>query len=390
MNKFFVPQLDDLSLTNSGLLYQFLRKVGLAQSTQKGYLQRSLVIIGLTWLPLLILTIVQGLAWGDKVEANFLKDIATHARFLIILPLLIFAEASVDSRIRELTIQFFRSGILTEKNEAAFNDIRKTVIRMTHSSKVDFVILVIIVVIISGRWTEAPEGLSYWMQEPTTRTISLAGMWNIIISLPLFQFILVRWFWRWCCWFYYFYKISKLPLSLHPAHPDLSGGLGFLGMPPSPFMMVNFAMAALCAAVAAERIIFMDHKLADFYVILGTLAVITVLMNVLPLLVFIKPLAAARRKGIFEYSALVQQHHMEFDQELLRGDKKTSLLGNPAASSMADINGSFDTIMKMRVFPFDLKIMASSILIVGIPILPLLAFEYNLVDILKKILSMLL
>jgi hypothetical protein len=112
-------------------------------------------------------------------------------------------------------------------------------------------------------------------------------------------------------------------------------------------------------------------------------------MNILPLLVFSRPLVAARRKGIFEYSALVQKHHRQFDQKLLNVENEEPLVGNPAASSMADINASFDTVMKMRVFPFDVKIMASTIIIMVLPVLPLLAFEYKLADILKKLAGLL-
>jgi hypothetical protein len=195
--------------------------------------------------------------------------------------------------------------------------------------------------------------------------------------------------WRWICWLYYFFKISRLPLKLNPAHPDLAGGLGFLGLPPSPFMAINFALAALCSAMAAERIIFLGQHLADFYVLLGALIVITIVLNILPLLVFVKPMIAARRKGIFEYSALVQKHHRKFDEKLLSTGNDEPLVGNPAASSMADFNSTFDTVMKMRVFPFDIKIMASTIVAMAVPVLPLLAFEYKLADILKKLVGLL-
>jgi hypothetical protein len=389
MSKSLVPNLDDLSLTNSGLFYQLINRIGLGKSTQRGYLTRSLSISGLTWIPLLALTLMQGLAFGERVEITFIKDIATHARYLIIIPLLIFAEASVDSRIRELTAQFFKSGILNNKHFEQFEEIKKNTTKLTHSISVDLVILVGIVFIIIAKWNRAPEDLSYWMHDPATGMISWAGIWNVFISLPLFQFILVRWLWRWICWLYYFFRISRLPLHLNPAHPDLSGGLGFLGLPPSPFMAVNFALATLVSAVVAERILFMNQHLADFYITMGTLTVITILMNVLPLLVFMTALAAARRKGIFEYSALVQKHHQQFDNKLLHADQDEPLVGNPAASSMADINASFDTVMKMRVFPFDLKIMASTIIIMILPVLPLLAFEYNVVDLLKKLAGLL-
>jgi hypothetical protein len=379
------PDLSDLSFSNSGLLYKLLGKLGLGHSTSKGYLTRSLLISGATWLPLLMLTMMQGLAFGNLVEVDFIKDIATHARFLIILPLLIFAEASVGRRIREQTIQFFRSGILTAEDRGKFDIIKNNTVRLVNSLRVDIVILLTIAMYIYIRWSILPSGISHWIYEPVSGTISWAGLWSVFVSLPLFQFILVRWMWRWICWLYLLYKMSKLPLKLNPSHADLAGGLGFLGLPPSPFMAINFALATLCSAVIAERIIFLDQHLADFYVILGALAVITIMINVLPLLVFTSPLVAARRKGIFDYSALVQKHHQDFDQKMLNEGSAESPTGNPIISSMADINSSFGTVLKMRIFPFDTKIMASTIAIMVLPVLPLLAFEYKLADILEKL-----
>jgi hypothetical protein len=46
--------------------------------------------------------------------------------------------------------------------------------------------------------------------------------------------------------------------------------------------------------------------------------------------------------------------------------------------------------MSMSVFPFNLKTMFSSILIAVLPMLPLLAFEYDWLELLKKIIGMLI
>jgi hypothetical protein len=112
-------------------------------------------------------------------------------------------------------------------------------------------------------------------------------------------------------------------------------------------------------------------------------------MNILPLMVFVKQLVVLRRKGILEYSALIQKHHRDFDDKWIRTDQKELLLGEPDASSMTDINSVFDTIMAMQIFPFNLKIMLSSIVVSILPLVPLLAFEYNLMDIMKSVLKLL-
>jgi len=118
-------------------------------------------------------------------------------------------------------------------------------------------------------------------------------------------------------------------------------------------------------------------------------ALITVLINVMPLMVFLKPMIIQRRKGFFYYSALIQQHHMLFDAKWLHAEHEPMSLGTSDPSSMADLNGSFEIVKNMKTLPFDIKIMLSSIVIAILPMLPLLAFEYDIVDLVLKVLKML-
>jgi hypothetical protein len=384
-----IPNLDDFSLTRNGIIYKAIAKLRLSRPSTSILLKRCLVFIVVTWVPLLVLALLQGRAFGNAVEFSFIKDFATHTRFLLVLPLLILAEASVDVIIKEMITQFFSSGILTEEDLPQFDAIKKTISRLTHSIIVELVILLIILANIYYRFSTAGSGIDHWVGLPP-ESISWAGIWYLAIAVPLLQFILLRWMWRWCCWFLFFLKISKLPLKLQSAHPDLAGGLGFLGLPPSPFIMVNLAIAILISAVIGERIYYLHENLSSYYVPLGGFALLTVLLNVLPLLVFMKPLLKQRRKGILQYSALIQQHHRDFDQKWLDPNNQASLVGDTAASSLADINGSFETVNKMGVVPFNVKIMVSTIAIVILPVLPLLFFEYKLQDILKKIIGLLL
>lgn len=384
-----IPDLDDFSLTRNGVIHKITAKLRLSRTTTKVLLKRCLVSILITWVPLFILALLQGRALGDKVAFSFMEDFATHTRFLLVLPLLILAEASVDVIIKEMIAQFFSSGILTQADLPQFEAIKKSITRLTHSVIVELVILVIILANIYIRFNTAGSGFDHWIGLPP-QSISWAGIWYLGIAVPLLQFILLRWIWRWCCWFIFFLKISKMPLKLQSAHPDLAGGLGFLGLPPSPFVMVNLAIAILIAAVIGERIYYLHENLPSYYVPLGGFALLTVLLNVLPLLVFMKPLLKQRRKGILQYSALIQQHHRDFDQKWLDPNNQDSLVGDPAPSSMTDLNSSFDTVNKMGVFPFNIKIMVSTIVIVILPVLPLLFFEYKLQDILKKIIGLLM
>ncbi len=382
----------DFSLATSGRFETILGWLGLSDTSTRGYIKRSIALVLVSWLPLLVLSVVQGLAWGNRVNMNFLEDFAIHLKYLLVLPLLIFSEHSVDHRIKELTAQFFKSGVLGEKDLPAYGQLKKSTKKLSVSAWADWVILLIIIVNITFRWIKYLPHMSVWMQYPDDQGghTSWAGFWYAFISLPVIQYLLLRWIWRWIIWLIYFTKISRMPLQLTPAHPDKAGGIGFLGIPPAPFLHVILAMAILIATTIAEKVFWMNDRLPAYYPVMIGFALLSVLINVLPLIVYMGPLARQRRKGIFEYSTLIKNHHRAFEEKWLGKSDVNMLLGSQDASSTTDLNSTFDTVMGMRLFPFNLKTMLSSIVIAVLPMLPLLAFEYDWVDLLKKIAGMLL
>ena len=383
--------IEDFSLARSGRLNKLLEWLGLDDPSVKGYAKRSIAIILVTWLPLLILSAFQGLAWGSRTNLNFIEDFATHAKYLLVVPILIFSEHSVDNRLKILTAQFFKSGILTDNDLPAYQRLKVLTKNLSESGWADLVILTVVIINIVIRWHSYVQHQSTWLVYPDVNGnhISWAGAWYAFLSLPVFQYILARWLWRWIIWVIYFKKIANLPLRLSPAHPDKAGGLGFLGIPPAPFLHVVLAMAIIFATTIAERIFWFHERLIQFYPVMIGFVVLSIVINVLPLVVFTKPMVSQYRKGIYEYSSLIKAHHHFFDQKWLENNDVLPLLGSQDASSTTDLNSTFDTVMSMQVVPFNLKTMLSTIVIAVLPMLPLLAFEYDWLELLKKIVGML-
>ncbi|PWT76662.1 MAG: hypothetical protein C5B59_06005 [Bacteroidetes bacterium] len=384
--------LTDFSFIQNGIFYSWLQRLNLAGPSTRSYLLRILAICGIVWLPLLILTLLQGLTFGRQVEIPFAHDFVTHARLLVIIPILVFSERSVDYRLKELSRFFFTAGILNKDDYSKFAKIKQAIVRYSLSWWADLVILILIASNIVIRWKSQPHVSSFWVLRPEngTEVISWAGIWYLYISIPLFQYLLLRWLWRWILWLIYFRKIAHLPLKLNPSHPDKAGGLGFLGIQPAPFLSVTLAMSMLVSVAIAGQIFFFKVPLREYYVLLAGVAFLAIILNVLPLLMFMPTMAKHRRKGIFEYSALIQEHHREFDQKWLNKKTDEQILGTSDPSSMIDINSSFESVINMRFFPFDIRIMFTTILIVILPILPLMFFEYNLMDVIKEIMKLLL
>ncbi len=225
--------VEDFTLARSGRLNTILRWMRLKDDTRKGYVKRSLVLMGVTWLPLLILSALQGLAWGDRVDMNFLKDFSIHFKFILVLPLLIFSESSVDRRLSELTAEFFKSGILEEKDLPALDRIKKRIKQLSETAVADMVILTLVITNIFIRWLSNMHNISIWMLYPDQQGehISRAGYWYAFFSLPVFQYILFRWIWRWVLWFIYFLKICQASASIESGTSRQIRRPGFPGNP---------------------------------------------------------------------------------------------------------------------------------------------------------------
>ena len=91
--------------------------------------------------------------------------------------------------------------------------------------------------------------VSTWYAVPTGggRQLSPAGWWFVYLSLPLFQFILFRWYFRVFVWIRFLWQVARCDLRLVPTHPDRAGGLGFLSLTVVAFAPVLLAHGVLLA-----------------------------------------------------------------------------------------------------------------------------------------------
>lgn len=88
-----------LQLTEGGLAHRLEVRLRLKHPDNPNILRRCVISVLVTWLPLLILSAIEGNATGDHVTVAFLQDFAVHARFLFAVPMLILAEAVPGPRL---------------------------------------------------------------------------------------------------------------------------------------------------------------------------------------------------------------------------------------------------------------------------------------------------
>lgn len=382
----------DFSLVLGGPLFQLLMRLRLTTPALELLKKRIIYITLFAWLPLLLLSLVEGKAWGNG-GLSFLYDMEAQARFLLALPLLIGAELLVHKHLRLLVEQFIDRDIITENLLPSFQKMIASAMKLRNSVIIE--LLLLLLVFLSGHYiwhtvsvieTIASGAGSWYATTDSTGThLSLAGYWYVFVSRPLFQFIAYRWYFRIFIWARFLWQSSRLDLNLIPTHPDRACGLGFLAMSSALFAPLIMAHGVLFAGLIANSIFFAGAKLTDFMMLILGVVLFVQLIVLGPLFVFSPSLMRAKRAGLRNYGVLASWYVGEFDLKWVRGgvvDER--LMGSGDIQSLADLANSFQVIRDIRPFPFDKGTAIQVILFVLIPILPLVLTMIPLEELLKK------
>ena len=260
----------DFSLILGGPLFQLLRRAHLADDAMMLVSQRVIVIVLLAWLPLLMLSTLEGRVLGGNVVVPFLFDVEVHVRYLVALPLLIIAELVVHRRMRPLVQQFLERNLIPESAMTRFDAAIASAFRLRNSVFAEAFLIAIVygvgILIIWRQYLALDTTTWYATRSAGDWKLSLAGMWYGYVSLPIFQFLLCRWYLRLFIWARFLWQVSRIDLSLVPTHPDRVGGLGFLANTAYAFTVLAVAHGALLAGPFSNRIFFLGAALSQYKV----------------------------------------------------------------------------------------------------------------------------
>jgi hypothetical protein len=385
--------LHDFSLVLGGPLFRILRRTWLCGEGLELARRRIVALCSLTWLPLFVLAAVEGNAWGAAAKLPFLLDAEVHVRFLVALPLLLVAELVVHRRMQPVVRQFIERRIIPEAALPQFDAALASATRLRNSVLAELVLFALVYgvgVLVLWRQYMALDVWSWYgvMAEGRLQP-SLAGWWFGCVSLPLFQFLLLRWYFRLFVWARFLWQVSRIELDLVPTHPDQAAGLGFLALTSYAFTPLLLAQGALVAGMMANRIFFVGAKLPDFKLDVAGVVAFMVVAVLGPLLVFSPRLERAKRTGMREYGTLALRYTREFDRKWLRGgaDPAEPFLGSADIQSLADLGNSFEAIKNLRFIPFPPRAVVHLAVVTAAPVLPLLLTMLSFEELLQRLLN---
>jgi hypothetical protein len=385
----------DFSLVLGGPLFQLLRRAHLSDDALMMVRQRILAIALLAWLPLLVLCALEGRLLGGTATVPFLKDVEVHTKLLLVVPLLIIAELVVHRRMRPLVQQFLERKLIPDNAMPRFEAAIASAFRLRNSVLAEVLLIALVygvgILIVWRQFMSLDAATWYATPSAGGSKLSLAGMWYGYVSLPLFQFLLLRWYFRLFIWTRFLWQVSRIDLRLVPTHPDRLGGLGFLSQSAYALTVLAVAQGALLAGPLAGRIFFLGAALPQFKGEIALLVIFLLCVLLGPLLVFAPQLAATKRKGLREYGTLAERYVREFDAKWLHGGAPAEepFVGSADIQSLADLANSYEVVRTMSIAPVTkqavLRLAAATLL----PIAPLLLTMMPLEELLKKLASIL-
>jgi hypothetical protein len=366
-------------------------RLGLVREQSPRIVRRAILAVLLTWVPLLILSVIQGHAVGHLVEVPFLRDFAVHARFLLALPILIAAEVILGPQMAEASIHFVESGVVQKEDYERFDSAVEKGLGLRNSTSAEFGLILLAYIFTYIAFSSTAIHVSSWHGglRASTNPLTWAGFWYGLFCVPLFQFLTLRWLWRLFLWSQFLWRMSRLDLQLIATHPDEAGGIAFIGRSHRFFAVILFAASCALSGVLANNIIYNHLPLIHFWPAIAIYAVLAVAFVLAPLFVFTPSLLRTKIEGHYKYGTLATEYTSAFQKKWIdsphpRGEE---VLGTGDIQSLADLGNSFAYIEKMGPLPMGPRTPIVLIVACLLPMVPLALTMMPLVDILKMLLK---
>jgi len=381
----------DFSIVLGGPVYNLLLRFHLIRQTVPNMRGRFIALLAVIWLPLLALSLREGMAFGHSVRIPFLYDFAMYGRFLFGLPLLLFAELLIDPVVRQAVSEFVNAGLVPDQELPAFENILRRVQQIRDSWIPEAILLVLAffpTFLFQHEWVTG--ALTNW--HTTAQGMSAAGWWYAMVSAPVMRYIAYRWVFRYFLWPVLLWKISKLRLILIPTHPDRAAGVNFLAMSQRHFGILACALACSVAGRVANMMVFEGAHLASFKYQLVGFVVLSVILGVLPLALWVPKLMDVRKNGLLQYGRFAETYTKSFDRKWIHCGTKPaeSMLGTPDLQSLADLGNSFFFIENMRKAPITRKLIQQLAVRTALPFVPIVIFGTPTAELIEAVMKLIM
>lgn len=386
------PASADLSFSpvQGGPFHRLRKAIGLVPEQGLGLARRALAIVAVAWLPVVIGAMVAGQALEGKASDPLLRHFGVHARFLLSVPLLIFAEALMERIIPPMIGHFVPSGLVDSATLPQFRSALDHARRVRDSVWGSVFVLAAVGAVFLFSAAPGTHGDEMaWAVAPGHGRpgIGFAGWWYLTVSRPIFVGLLAIWFWRIVVLWSLISKLSRLDLCLVASHPDGVGGLGFLEGTSVACAPLVLAVSVVIAGRWGHEVLYHGVHVDSLKPLVAVLVVIAVLCFNGPLLLIGRNLRALKRRSLLEYSSLVGHHgRLVYKKWILNQDVgEVGILNAPELGPTVDISSIYESVAKMRPAPISKQSLIPVVAAALLPMLPVFAIEVPIKQMLSSL-----
>ncbi|WP_426131892.1 hypothetical protein [Pararhizobium sp. PWRC1-1] len=268
--------------------------------------QRALIFIGLAWFVPFLLSLPQSLSLDSASGLTYLADLGAWGKFFIAIGAFVLSEQQIEQLLRDKLRQAASAPVIAPTSFAAAARAVNQALRQRNSRIAEIVCLAlgIFAGLIAIRHQYTVDRSSWAVvSSPAGNSITLAGWWTLIVSVPLFWFLVLRGLWRHFVWSLLLRKIARLELRLVSTHPDGKGGIGFLADYPNACIIFVFGISCAVATAVARNVHEATPPLSHIGILMGGWLLIVLGLFAYPLGAFSKPLTELKKASMAKLTA---------------------------------------------------------------------------------------
>ena len=188
------PEVEALFGLGGGRVSRGLERLQLARGAQLHSGRVAVILASVTWLPLLVLGAIEGVAWGGTVNVPFLRDFLPYGQLLIAIPVLMLGEVAVGRHLIRAVAELRNSEVLGTKDAQILDAVLARTGQRWRGRSVNVVLVILTCAATVVSLWEAKEWLTGGWQVAGDG-MTMAGWWYLVISLPVLRFLALRWLW---------------------------------------------------------------------------------------------------------------------------------------------------------------------------------------------------
>lgn len=312
--------IGDFLASHGGPFFELQRRLNLLRDSALQVGQRAVVFVALAWGVPLILSLLEGRAVGPGESGPYLLDPGAWSRFVVGVALFVLSEQAVEENLRSKLGQFVRAPLIEPSAFAQAAAAVALALKQRNSRVAELLCLGIALLMSIGGYVRftgyEPTGWTTQLSA-TGRSLTLAGWWALLVSSPLFTFLLVRGLWRHLVWSLLLRRLAELDLRLVANHPDGKGGLGFIADYPNAYAMFVFGVSSAIAVALSQTVFEAGITSQVFAGVLAVWLALVLALFAFPLQAFSAPLSVLKQQSLQLYGAQATRHSRQGERTLL-------------------------------------------------------------------------